>query len=136
MSVIKQLIRNLRFHAGKVAAPARGHDLACVSSQFRPYKGGVDEDLLVKVKQLAVTLESVAADDRSALEAGGLAIWVMVSRISSWVLDVDGMLQRNKLISKFDTALVRQWVWDMEEIGFRLLDQGEYDSKNEPAVEQ
>lgn len=91
----------------------------------------MDEALLAKVRDLATALESSASRDVAARTVGGLAIWMMVDTISSWVLDAGGMLQRNKLISKHDESLVRQWVYEMKEIGFRLLDQQVQDSEPE-----
>lgn len=129
MSDTKKLLHNLQFHAGIAAKPTEDHLLPRVASQFRPYKGTVDTALLAVVRDLARDFESASLGENAARAAGALAIWVMLNTVTSWVLDAGGMLQRNKLISKEDASLVREWVFEVEEIGYRLLDQDRPASK-------
>lgn len=129
MSDTEKLLLNLQFHAGFVAQAAEDHVLPRVATKFRPYSGAVDVGLLESVKELAKDFETASLGDNAARTTGGLAIWMIVSTITSWVLDAGGMLQRNKLIDECDASLVRDWLFELEQIGFCLLDRDQRGSK-------
>lgn len=119
-----QTLEWLRYHAGLLSRPPLASHASAkrVTDQFRPYAGQVDSGILREVSELARAVEAESLVDPTIGVPAALALWMLSDTVERWALDAGGMLQRNSLISTSDSAIIREWVVEIHDIGCRLLE--------------
>jgi hypothetical protein len=89
-------------------------------SMLRPYRGLVESNFHVVMQALLVVGEQLHVAetvDRKLINS----LWSTTSTMRSWGLNLDGMLQRNRLITDEDTRRLEQWVDVFERTALGLL---------------
>jgi hypothetical protein len=87
---------------------------------LRPYQGLLEQNFHTVLEALLIVgqqFHTAPLVDRELTHA----LWDLCWTARVWGLEPDGMLQRNKLITAADTALLRRWVEILEICSLRLL---------------
>jgi hypothetical protein len=91
---------------------------------LRPYRGTLNHDawksVLDCVDAVSTHLKFESALDRSVVNS----LWGILHYSRSWALHPDGMLPRNKLMSKEDQETLSEWLDELAERIAYLLDGG------------
>ena len=88
---------------------------------LRPYEGNLVEKNFHLVMEALFTVGDVVHRSRMVDRDLVHALWTMCSTARGWGLHPEGMLQRNKLISRDDTGRLERWVDTIESTAFGSL---------------
>jgi hypothetical protein len=87
---------------------------------LRPYRGLLEKNFHLVMEALFVVGETIHASaqvDRDLVQS----LWTMCTRAYSWGVHPEGMLQRNKLITRTDAQRLERWIGIIEETVLGLL---------------